>query len=425
MNLDLSRTKPHDRGTLAYQPTEISIDTSQLSKYVSFPTPPDTANTREMQLPAVGRFRNDQTQASNVNHGRRRFCDSPKTTSDHDMPQLVLQQPQDLSARRPSNSHLFDSTETAAKFENISARRPRSLSFDQTSVGDTSAASISSNTIPITREQAPILTSNYKYGMTVSGEQERDLDNDTYYVTPQHSSQSPAPTSYFPPYTFPPPPPSVNRSFDMRLSVGGAPVFDVFPRYPQDGSFTPFQPVQPHSSAQEAYYGPALTLPGIFYPQVPQMPMQYPLTASHPMPVVSMDDVRARLGEMRLSPLSASLYHVHPPPPTMHVGPEQASPGASSGFYRSRRQHAHSLQRERSSPERNQLNIAAIEEGRDMRTTVMVKNIPNRMTDEDLERFIAQVCARRIDFMYLRMDFKNGRLLVWLEPWWNVDRLFL
>ena len=56
----------------------------------------------------------------------------------------------------------------------------------------------------------------------------------------------------------------------------------------------------------------------------------------------------------------------------------------------------------------NNLNIARIENGQDMRTTVMIKNIPNKMTDKDLMTFIERVCARRIDFFYLRMDFKNG-----------------
>ncbi|PPQ97394.1 hypothetical protein CVT26_006628 [Gymnopilus dilepis] len=58
--------------------------------------------------------------------------------------------------------------------------------------------------------------------------------------------------------------------------------------------------------------------------------------------------------------------------------------------------------------DRNQLNIARIEEGLDTRTTVMIKNIPNKMSDLDLTDYIAKVCPRRIDFLYLRMDFKNG-----------------
>ncbi|KAJ7178435.1 RNA recognition motif 2-domain-containing protein [Mycena crocata] len=60
------------------------------------------------------------------------------------------------------------------------------------------------------------------------------------------------------------------------------------------------------------------------------------------------------------------------------------------------------------SAERNQLNLARIEDGQDTRTTVMIKNIPNKMSDKDLMAYIASVCARKIDFLYLRMDFQNG-----------------
>jgi len=63
------------------------------------------------------------------------------------------------------------------------------------------------------------------------------------------------------------------------------------------------------------------------------------------------------------------------------------------------------------SSERNlAINFQAIAEGMDTRTTVMIKNIPNKMTDKDLKRFIDDVCPRRIDFLYLRVDFKNGEL---------------
>ncbi|TFY57568.1 hypothetical protein EVG20_g8496 [Dentipellis fragilis] len=56
----------------------------------------------------------------------------------------------------------------------------------------------------------------------------------------------------------------------------------------------------------------------------------------------------------------------------------------------------------------NQINVEKIEAGTDTRTTVMIKNIPNKMSDRDLLEFIAAVCPRRIDFFYLRMDFQNG-----------------
>jgi hypothetical protein len=59
--------------------------------------------------------------------------------------------------------------------------------------------------------------------------------------------------------------------------------------------------------------------------------------------------------------------------------------------------------------DRNQLNLAKISDGGDTRTTIMIKNIPNKMSDLDLTAYIGQVCPRKIDFLYLRMDFKNGK----------------
>ncbi|KAF9237527.1 RNA recognition motif 2-domain-containing protein [Melanogaster broomeanus] len=38
----------------------------------------------------------------------------------------------------------------------------------------------------------------------------------------------------------------------------------------------------------------------------------------------------------------------------------------------------------------------------------MIKNIPNKMTDKELIAYINNICPRRIDFLYLRMDFQNG-----------------
>lgn len=61
---------------------------------------------------------------------------------------------------------------------------------------------------------------------------------------------------------------------------------------------------------------------------------------------------------------------------------------------------------------KNQLDLERIETGLDTRTTVMIKNIPNKMSDKDLLNFIERVCPRKIDFMYLRMDFQNGELLI-------------
>ncbi|KAH7108147.1 RNA recognition motif 2-domain-containing protein [Auriculariales sp. MPI-PUGE-AT-0066] len=56
----------------------------------------------------------------------------------------------------------------------------------------------------------------------------------------------------------------------------------------------------------------------------------------------------------------------------------------------------------------NTIDLEKIEQGLDTRTTVMIKNVPNKMSDKNLLDFINDVCPRRIDFMYLRMDFVNN-----------------
>ncbi|KAJ7770133.1 hypothetical protein DFH07DRAFT_805863 [Mycena maculata] len=87
---------------------------------------------------------------------------------------------------------------------------------------------------------------------------------------------------------------------------------------------------------------------------------------------------------------------IHLPPPPSPVPPPRAvvpAPGTPNSA---------------GAAERNQLNLARIEDGQDTRTTVMIKNIPNKMSDKDLMAYIGSVCARKIDFLYLRMDFQNG-----------------
>ncbi|KAG9095832.1 hypothetical protein FRC07_011026, partial [Ceratobasidium sp. 392] len=58
-------------------------------------------------------------------------------------------------------------------------------------------------------------------------------------------------------------------------------------------------------------------------------------------------------------------------------------------------------------PERNRVDITRIEAGLDTRTTIMLKNIPNKMSTKNLIDFIDQVTPRAIDFLYLRFDFQN------------------
>lgn len=60
-------------------------------------------------------------------------------------------------------------------------------------------------------------------------------------------------------------------------------------------------------------------------------------------------------------------------------------------------------------PPENTLDLAKIERGADMRTTVMIKNIPNKVCDRELLDYINEVVPRSVDFFYLRMDFQNGQ----------------
>ena len=93
----------------------------------------------------------------------------------------------------------------------------------------------------------------------------------------------------------------------------------------------------------------------------------------------------------------------------------RASPQASQNHLKYRTPPSHEPGEQQMD---NNLNVARIESGQDMRTTVMIKNIPNKMTDKDLMTFIERVCVRRIDFFYLRMDFKNGMFsLYWQSTW--------
>jgi RNA recognition motif 2 len=96
--------------------------------------------------------------------------------------------------------------------------------------------------------------------------------------------------------------------------------------------------------------------------------------------------------------LSGLLLHTHLPS-------QRASPLATQNHLKYRSAPSHEPSEQQMD---NNLNIARIENGQDMRTMVMIKNTPNKMTDKDLMTFIERVCAGHIDFFYLRMDFKNG-----------------
>ncbi|KAI5478543.1 meiosis protein Mei2 [Pseudohyphozyma bogoriensis] len=58
-------------------------------------------------------------------------------------------------------------------------------------------------------------------------------------------------------------------------------------------------------------------------------------------------------------------------------------------------------------PPGNVIYFDKLADGRELRTTIMLRNIPNRMTDKELIAYIEEVVGRAFDFLYLRIDFSS------------------
>lgn len=56
---------------------------------------------------------------------------------------------------------------------------------------------------------------------------------------------------------------------------------------------------------------------------------------------------------------------------------------------------------------RNKVEFGAIARGKDDRTTLMIKNIPNKITQKELKQWIDQTSEGCYSFLYLRMDFSS------------------
>ncbi|KAL9623254.1 MAG: hypothetical protein Q9160_002360 [Pyrenula sp. 1 TL-2023] len=56
----------------------------------------------------------------------------------------------------------------------------------------------------------------------------------------------------------------------------------------------------------------------------------------------------------------------------------------------------------------NQVNLDRIRAGLDVRTTIMLRNIPNKVTHSMLKLILDQTSLGQYDFMYLRIDFANN-----------------
>lgn len=62
----------------------------------------------------------------------------------------------------------------------------------------------------------------------------------------------------------------------------------------------------------------------------------------------------------------------------------------------------------RSSSGNNVVRIDRIEAGTDVRTTIMLRNIPNRVDQAQLKSILDETSFGKYDFMYLRIDFANN-----------------
>ncbi|KAH3663769.1 hypothetical protein OGAPHI_005172 [Ogataea philodendri] len=58
-------------------------------------------------------------------------------------------------------------------------------------------------------------------------------------------------------------------------------------------------------------------------------------------------------------------------------------------------------------PSENKIDIAKIRSGQDQRTTLMIRNVPNKINHNELKEYIDLTSKNLYDFLYLRVDFEN------------------
>ncbi|KAG7098673.1 hypothetical protein E1B28_000587 [Marasmius oreades] len=251
---------------------------------------------------------------------------------------------------------------------------------------------------------SPVVTSTFTLFMSWPGAK-LEPNEVIYSTTPMQPSPSytfpnvPSPTTFVPPpphmltpHPFPLPPP-----LPHIMSPPPPPVFFHGPGTPP----LPFQQA-PMFFSHNGWYD---CLPGV--PGPPPPVTEYWAPAPPPQPIHNetgfVDAALANLTlrehqrhPVRVQALAIANTDKNPSEVAQAESSQPSSPNIGSPSLPT------------STPKCNLLSIPRISSGVDTRTTIMVKNIPNKMNCDDLIRFIGGVVERRFDFVYLRMDFSNN-----------------
>jgi hypothetical protein len=294
----------------------------------------------------------------------------------------------DPHGRRSSNHHLFDALSSQTQEHQ---ERPRGLIADIPTAVDEQDMAVTP-TVPSTaypqHHQQPTL---YFYSPP----------HDTTYFSPHYNPSSQASSASM---HFPLPPSSPNFVFEHAN--------------PHNWTWMPAVPAGPMGMATNGPATPGFYIPSLSPVSAPHLGGMYyhvpPLSGEFHLSGNSSEGVEFN-STYRQTQFPRYSHYPEPPPSSsmfQEPSPNSHTPTTLASTRLSDSPEVVPPRLHESSPsqpnERNQLNLARIENGQDTRTTVMVKNIPNKMSDKDLIAYIGNVCPRRIDFLYLRMDFQNG-----------------
>ncbi|KAI1501302.1 RNA recognition motif 2-domain-containing protein [Biscogniauxia marginata] len=118
----------------------------------------------------------------------------------------------------------------------------------------------------------------------------------------------------------------------------------------------------------------------------------------------------SRLHTPALQPNNYSLVNPMMSQPSQYTPQEFVTPRQFQG-YQGRRQNAMRVSRSPYNHQQpnyhNHVDVNRIREGTDVRTTIMLRNIPNKVDQAMLKRIVDESSWGKYDFMYLRIDFAN------------------